>query len=267
MTPAEDAKRFLDGYPDLEIDTVSFDNVRFYKGEIKSRSIGGKGIEDFIDNVQGILWEDYELMESQDSWWEWLFPIREANWRGGSQSLTPRERDEILKDPQCIERMVRSYMLAIDLFGFVLTDTESGILQRKPDFQQRFAALNGNHKHFDQITRLVKWLGEFSLGQYQVPLVSALTRAVYEPPFLVWDMRISLDGYFARVVRDDNERERLSAVLKHLDAAASLAWRKGSGERELIKLRVALQTLGVHGIVPPSAGEKDEPPEKRSRRD
>mmetsp|Transcript_33462 Transcript_33462/g.61846 ORF Transcript_33462/g.61846 Transcript_33462/m.61846 type:complete len:317 (+) Transcript_33462:67-1017(+) len=248
LSPEEDAARYLAGYPELVDDPEAWDNVRFHMGEIKSRSMDAKWPEDTVDNIHSKWWGDYGMLERHHSWVQWLFPIREQGVNRDSQPLTVAEREEILKDSTCLERLHVSYELAMDFYGFSVERT-TGHLQRTASFQERFANLNSKSHNFLRLTRILKWLGEFNLAHYQSPLICALARAVYEPPQHVWEMRKSLRDYFVPVVKDAAERACLVEAVLRMDDAAMAAWEGDS--RQQAALQLLLQSLeGREASVP-----------------
>merc|ERR1711972_385845 len=98
--------------------------------------------------------------------------------------------------------MIQSYRLALDFFGFALVDVGSGELTRTPAYQARFANLNSKSHNYLRITRILKWLGEFNVIHFQPHFIRALSRASFEPPYAVWDMRRSIIQYFVPVLKD-----------------------------------------------------------------
>lgn len=220
LSPEEDAKRYRDGYPDLQDDPDAWDNVRFHQAEIPSRSMDNKWPADYIDSIHSKWWGDYGLLERHHSWVQWLFPIREQGVNRDSQPLTCAERDAILDDPKCKDRLMRSYELAMDFYGFSVANRATGELTKTMDWEARFSNLNTKTHNFLRLTRILKWLGEFGLTHYQAPLVRALASGAFEPPCILKDMQKSLKEYFIPVVKNDAEREALQAeVASQSDAA------------------------------------------------
>eukprot|EP00928_Gymnodinium_smaydae_P066959 TRINITY_DN49905_c0_g1_i1.p1 TRINITY_DN49905_c0_g1~~TRINITY_DN49905_c0_g1_i1.p1 ORF type:complete len:289 (+),score=29.06 TRINITY_DN49905_c0_g1_i1:35-901(+) len=247
LSPEEDAKRYREGYPDLVDAVDAWDNLKFHKGEIKSRSMDSKWPEDFIDTIHQDWKGKYDLLERHHSWVQWLFPIREQGVNRDSQPLTCAERDAIMEDKQCTQRMLASYKLALDFYGLVLADEDTGELQRSSHWKPRFANLNTKTHNFLRLTRILKWLGEFGLARYQAPLVRALASGVFEAPNSLWDMRKSLLDYFVPVVKDDCERESLQATLRDMDSEAQAAWSGAGGSRGSSGIRTRDASFGADG--------------------
>merc|ERR1712217_532091 len=184
---------------------------------------------------------DYALLEKHNSWVYWLFPIREQAPDWNAQPLTIYEREDILKDPACLVKLLTSYKLAMDFFGFTLVDVSTGQLGRTANCVDRFANLNTKQHNFLRLNRIIKWLGEFNLTHYQPELIRALARATFEPPRHLWDMRKSLREFFVRLIKDENERSQLSGAVTQLEAAATK--QKRGGAREHFAMTEALRFL------------------------
>ena len=96
-----------------------------------------------------------------------------------------------------MSRLIRSYELMLDFFGFQLTDRRSGEVARKPDYKRRYESVLRSHSevliyfriewdlfkgflkyrfhnlsksghNYLRITRILKCLAEMGLGHYQV---------------------------------------------------------------------------------------------------
>jgi len=257
LSPEEDAKRYREGYPGLVDEPDVWDNLKFYQGEIPSRSMDKKWPEDYIDTIHSEWRGKYDMLERHHSWVQWLFPIREQGVNRDSQPLTCAEREAILDDAQCKERLSLSYELALDFYGFVLANRETGDLERTAKWEAQFANLNKKTHNFLRLTRILKWLGEFGLQHYQAPLVRALAKGVFESPFLLWDMRTSLMQYFVPVVKDDAARAELEAEVAEMDAAAETAWSGGGGSRRV--------TRGGGTVRPRDSAGGREPAQQKQR--
>lgn len=208
ITAKEDAKRYRLGYPGLEEPSDAWDNLRFYKGILKSRSSGGKWpeTEHYIDNFHDKCKRDLNMLERGS--YEWLFPIREQGANPDSQPLTRAERDAMLEEPDCVERLRQSYELALRFYGMTM-DAKSEHLARTSDWDRRSKNLCEKRHNYLRITRILKWLGEFGFNTWQGPLVRMLASGVYEHPQVLWPMRSSLADYFVPVVKDDDMRKAL----------------------------------------------------------
>jgi hypothetical protein len=202
-------------------DPDKWDNFRFYMGEIPMRAMGDED-ENVIDHLLSTWWGNYELLEYHHGWVQWLFPIREQGTNPLAQPLTCAERDSILKEPTCRQRAFRSYELVLDFWGLRLdeADGRTGNVVPTEACEARFQNLNRKRHNCLRITRVLKWLGEFDMQAYQAPLVRALAKVVFEPPYAVWNLRISLINYFLLVVKDDAEREALAEEVDILQRTA-----------------------------------------------
>lgn len=58
------------------------------------------------------------------------FPIQEHGMNWESQPLQKHEREEMRRDPEITQRVLRSYTLMLDFYGMRLVDSETGLVDR-----------------------------------------------------------------------------------------------------------------------------------------
>ena len=71
-------------------------------------------------------------------------------------------------DPACRERVILSYRMMLEFYGFTLLSTETGALERSNDFEERFSNLSRNSHNFLRISRILKSLGELGFERFKV---------------------------------------------------------------------------------------------------
>eukprot|EP00930_Biecheleria_cincta_P010653 TRINITY_DN11289_c0_g1_i1.p1 TRINITY_DN11289_c0_g1~~TRINITY_DN11289_c0_g1_i1.p1 ORF type:complete len:298 (-),score=32.28 TRINITY_DN11289_c0_g1_i1:44-937(-) len=252
ITAKEDAKRYRQGYPGLEEPSDAWDNLRFYKGILKSRSSGGKWpeSEDYVDNFHDKCERDLNILERGS--YEWLFPIREQGANPDSQPLTRAERDAMLEEPDCVQRLRRSYELALRFYGLSM-DPKSDKLTRTAEWDRRSKNLGEKRHNYLRITRILKWLGEFGFNAWQGPLVRTLASGIYERPHVLWPMRSSLTDYFVPVVKDDDLRKALEIEI----AGFEIAGRGPGRSQPMGRLEDAKSSTRKQRSRSTTRGEKD----------
>ncbi len=65
---------------------------------------------------------DYRRLEVEHGYIQWLFPIHEPGMNCESQVLQRHERDIMCADEAIRERVLQSYRLMLDFYGFELQD-------------------------------------------------------------------------------------------------------------------------------------------------
>jgi len=231
LPPEEDARRYREGYPGQreQEDPEKRDNVLFYRNEQKSR--GGMGGGEFIDKMHSDWFGDYDRLEMDHGYIQWLFPIREPGMNFECEPLTAYEIDIMLPDPEVKQRLQKSYKMLLDFFGMRLADPETGALERKEKgWQPCYQNLNESMHNYLRITRILKCLGELGFAHYQAPLCDMFMREVFETKMLR-NCAQSLALYWIPVVKDDAARERLKAeVERYLPGAYDVSKGKGKGK-------------------------------------
>mmetsp|Transcript_23883 Transcript_23883/g.68010 ORF Transcript_23883/g.68010 Transcript_23883/m.68010 type:complete len:264 (-) Transcript_23883:69-860(-) len=231
LPPEEDARRYREGYPGQrqEEDPKKQDNALFYTNRLKSR--GGMGDGEYIDVMHAKWFGDYERLEYDHGYIQWLFPIREPGMNFECQPLTSYEIEAMLPNAEVKARLVKSYRLILDFFGLDLADESAGTIKRKENgWRARVDNLNESGHNYLRITRILKCLGELGYPHYQAPLCDAFLHEVFETKELR-NCAESLAGYWIPVVKDDAARERLkAAVSKHMPGYYDQGPPKGKGK-------------------------------------
>jgi len=228
-----DLKTYQDGYPFARNinNRRKTKNVRFYRGEIKSRSSGspsGDTIDVFHKPMdQGGWWGDYDLLEEHHGYVQWLFPIHEQGLNYYAQVLQRHEAETIREDPTLQQRVVRSYELMLDFYGMKLDDRQTGKVSRSANFRRRYENLNRYRHNYLRITRILKCLGEMGLERLKLPFLIHVGTEILVHGELR-NAKDSLLRYWAPTLRNKKDRDALQA---RIDAA--VAKEKEEKERRL----------------------------------
>jgi len=175
-------------------------NLEFFCNERRSEPFG-----DYIDSIHRRWLGDYDRLEREHGYIQWLFPISEGRGMNReSQPLQVHEMEAIRADPRLQQRLTRSFSLMLDFYGYALAGSGYGIVPSS-HHAERIRNLLA-HSHNDRrITRILKSLGELGQRHFQVPFIEAL---MAEP----WLQRHpSLTSHWIPAVLDPIERERLLA--------------------------------------------------------
>ncbi|XP_045837358.1 opioid growth factor receptor isoform X2 [Meles meles] len=174
-----DTRRYRHNYPDLMERDGNGDmpNLSFYRNEIRFLP-NGCFIEDILQNWR----EDYDLLEENHSYIQWLFPLREPGVNWHAKPLTLREIE--------------------------LEDRDTGQVCRAQNYQKRFQNLNRHSHNNLRITRILKSLGELGLERYQAPLARFFLEETLVRGELPAVRQSALD-YFVFSVRCARQRRQL----------------------------------------------------------
>ncbi|XP_054018416.1 opioid growth factor receptor-like protein 1, partial [Dryobates pubescens] len=177
-------------------------NLRFYKNKIPFKP-DGVYIEEVLNKWKG----DYEKLEHNHTYIQWLFPLREQGLNFYAKELTTYEIEEFKKTKEAIRRFLLAYKMMLEFFGIKLID-KSGNVARAANWQERFQHLNESQHNYLRITRILKSLGELGYESFKSPLVKfILHEALVEDT--IPNIKQSALEYFVYTIRDRRERRKL----------------------------------------------------------
>ncbi|XP_034287850.1 opioid growth factor receptor-like protein 1 isoform X1 [Pantherophis guttatus] len=177
-------------------------NLRFYKNKIPFKP-DGVYIEEVLNKWKG----DYEKLEHNHTYIQWLFPLREQGLNFYAKELTTCEIEEFKKTKEAIRRFLLAYKMMLEFFGIKLID-KTGNVARAANWQERFQHLNESQHNYLRITRILKSLGELGYESFKPPLVKLiLHEALVEDT--IPNIKQSALEYFVYTIRDRRERRKL----------------------------------------------------------
>nr|XP_056712598.1 opioid growth factor receptor-like protein 1 [Euleptes europaea] len=177
-------------------------NLRFYKNKIPFKP-DGVYIEEVLNKWKG----DYEKLEHNHTYIQWLFPLREQGLNFYAKELTTYEIEEFKKTKEAIRRFLLAYKMMLEFFGIKLID-KTGNVTRASNWQERFQHLNESQHNYLRITRILKSLGELGYEGFKPPLVKfILHEALVEDT--IPNIKQSALEYFVYTIRDRRERRKL----------------------------------------------------------
>ncbi|XP_073931189.1 opioid growth factor receptor isoform X2 [Castor canadensis] len=217
----QDMCRYRHHYPDLVDGDCNGDmaNLSFYKNEICFQP-NGCFIEDILQH-----WKDnYDILEDNHSYIQWLFPLREPGVNWHAKPLTLREVEAFKSSTEVRERLVRAYELMLGFYGIRLEDQDTGAVSRAQNYQQRFRNLNCHSHNNLRITRILKSLGELGLDHYQAPLARFFLEETLVRGELLGVRQSALD-YFLFAVRSRHQRRELvHFAWEHFQPRSKFVW-------------------------------------------
>ncbi|KAH3757409.1 opioid growth factor receptor region [Pelomyxa schiedti] len=149
-------------------------NYLFYKG-VKPMKPSGH----YIDEVYE--W-DFERLEYEHTFIQWLFPMFEGN--GVNWCASALEKDEaafMRKDIEIARRVIKSYRLMLRFYGIQLLDEMTGAVARLsdiPTWKDRYENLNWSGHNNLRITRIITSLGQLGFEKYRRPLIEFFTKEI-----------------------------------------------------------------------------------------
>ncbi|PNJ86505.1 OGFRL1 isoform 1 [Pongo abelii] len=217
---ARDLYKYRHQYPNFKDIRYQNDlsNLRFYKNKIPFKP-DGVYIEEVLSKWKG----DYEKLEHNHTYIQWLFPLREQGLNFYAKELTTYEIEEFKKTKEAIRRFLLAYKMMLEFFGIKLTD-KTGNVARAVNWQERFHHLNESQHNYLRITRILKSLGELGYESFKSPLVKfILHEALVENT--IPNIKQSALEYFVYTIRDRRERRKLLRFAqKHYTPSENFIW-------------------------------------------
>ncbi|XP_029031629.1 opioid growth factor receptor-like protein 1 [Betta splendens] len=164
---ARDLYKYRHSYPNFKRSRQpnEYRNLRFYLNKIPLIP-DGIYIEEILTKWRG----DYDKLEHNHTYIQWLFPLREQGLNFYAHELTQDEIKEFQSTREAKRRFLAAYSLMLDFYGIRLLD-KSGNVARASNWQDRFQHLNESQHNYLRITRILKSLGELGYEAFKAPLV------------------------------------------------------------------------------------------------
>ena len=214
---SRDVQQYLSHYPSQRDNPSLNDNFRFYSNSIPSRPDGA-----LIDTIHTQWARQYPLLESHHGYIQWLFPLREEGMNSRIHPLQPHEVDAMKASAECRERLLKSYRLILDFWGFRLM-REEGERMRIGEgeeggeggvvvvSEERVDNLVRSSHNWLRVSRVLKSLGE--LGQERMKLGFVLRLWVVATGEAgSKGMRRSWEDYWSAVLREEGDRKLAQEV-------------------------------------------------------
>ncbi|XP_021568627.1 opioid growth factor receptor-like protein 1 isoform X2 [Carlito syrichta] len=217
---ARDLYKYRHQYPNFKDIRYQNDlsNLRFYKNKIPFKP-DGVYIEEVLNKWKG----DYEKLEHNHTYIQWLFPLREQGLNFYAKELTTYEIEEFKKTKEAIRRFLLAYKMMLEFFGIKLTD-KTGNVARAVNWQERFQHLNESQHNYLRITRILKSLGELGYESFKSPLVKFILHEALVENTLP-NIKQSALEYFVYTIRDRRERRKLLRFAqKHYTPSEDFIW-------------------------------------------
>lgn len=231
---ARDLYKYRHQYPNFKDLRCQNDlcNLRFYMNKIPFKP-DGVYIEEILNKWKG----DYDRLEHNHTYIQWLFPLREQGLNFYAKELTSYEIEEFKKTKEATKRFISAYKTMLDFFGLKLMD-KNGNVSRAANWQDRFQHLNESQHNYLRITRILKSLGELGYEHFKSPLVRAfLEESVVENT--IPNMKQSALEYFVYTIKERRERRKLLRFASHhYQPLEHFIWgplKKKSGQNKTIK--------------------------------
>ncbi|XP_035387769.1 opioid growth factor receptor-like protein 1 isoform X1 [Electrophorus electricus] len=208
---AKDLYKYRHSYPNYKEPRQpnEYCNLRFYLNKIPLVP-DGIYIEEILSKWKG----DYDKLEHNHTYIQWLFPLREQGLNFYAQELTQDEIKEFLNMREAKRRFLLAYTIMLDFFGIKLLD-KNGNVARAANWQDRFQHLNESQHNYLRITRILKSLGELGFEAFKLPLVRLLLQEALLEGTLP-NMRHSALEYFVYTVRARSQRRGLLRFAQRL---------------------------------------------------
>ncbi|KAF4577351.1 hypothetical protein EYR40_009290 [Pleurotus pulmonarius] len=213
MPVPRDVQLFLDDYPGEVDDPSQSANLEFYTNK-KRCAPDNLLIEEIHDKWSG----DYETLERNHGFIQWLFPIQEHGMNYRSQPLRRHEIHALKSNPEAISRILGSYRLMLDFYGMRLVSKETGMLSRTlppRNYAARYKNLCRSTHNNLRISRILKCLSEFGLEHLNAGfLLHVLNEQTEHGELNTYSIRSSMDSWWSNCIRNEDERNWISQTIR-----------------------------------------------------
>ncbi|CAF0879674.1 unnamed protein product [Rotaria sordida] len=207
-----DIAEYRNGYPDVRQYPQIKDNYKFYANKMPSFPHG-----DYIDNIHDKWFGDYHRLEIHHGYIQWLFPLQEKGLNFSAEPLQKHEIELIKNDMKALKRILTSYILMLDFYGFELVNEKTGEIRRLPNdnYKSRFRNLNTSSHNYLRITRILKCLGEFDYEHLKFPFLEQILRESITENTLPNCLR-SCKDYWIETLKSRDERRAIRFYAREL---------------------------------------------------
>ncbi|KAK6328715.1 opioid growth factor receptor-like protein 1 [Coregonus clupeaformis] len=217
---AKDLYKYRHSYPNNKAPRLPNDyrNLRFYLNKIPLIP-DGIFIEEILTKWRG----NYDKLEHNHTYIQWLFPLREQGLNFYAQELTQEEIKEFQSTREAKRRFLLAYTLMLDFYGIKLLD-KSGNVARASNWQERFQHLNESQHNYLRITRILKSLGELGFEAFKAPLVRLLLDEALCRGTLPNMLHSTLEYYVYTIRLRSHRRSLLRYARQHYQPANTFLW-------------------------------------------
>ncbi|KAG8214560.1 opioid growth factor receptor conserved region-domain-containing protein [Butyriboletus roseoflavus] len=212
-TCPRDIRAFLANYPGIPESDPKNDpstNSLFYLNQLRSQPDNL-----LIEEIHSKWYADYDELERNHAYIQWLFPIQEDGMNMCAFRLLPHEIGMMRNNEEITCRLMRSYEMMLDFYGMCLL-SDTGLLGRSlppRDFESRYRNLlsqtyrAGKSHNNLRITRILKCLSELGLEHLNAGFLLHVLNEQSENNMLdSASLRLSMDRWWASCIRDGQER-------------------------------------------------------------
>ncbi|XP_071969714.1 opioid growth factor receptor-like protein 1 [Engystomops pustulosus] len=182
-------------------------NLDFYRNKQPFKPNGV-----YIDELLTYWKFDYERLERNHSYIQWLFPLKEPGRNSSAKPLTMDEIQIMKHDPEVRRRFYSAYKLMLNFYGITLLDSITGRVGRTGNWRERFKNLNMNSHNNLRITRILKCLGLMGFEHFQIPLVRFFLEETLLDKYLP-NVKQSVLDHFIFTVKDKKELTELKYLI------------------------------------------------------
>ncbi|KAI9635903.1 opioid growth factor receptor conserved domain-containing protein [Dioszegia hungarica] len=223
MAVPRDVQIFLAGYPGAPNDTDKKANLDFYRNE---RPMMPEGLT--YDAFMRRYSRDYEELEANHGYIQWLFPIPEQGVNYRAQPLQQHELQAMIADESVIDRLLRSYSMMMAFYGIKVDRANQNRLSLADDHKARLRNLTHAPHNLLRLTRILKLLALFPpLSSLAAPHVLFFT-ALHSEGHLDLSPSImhgqSLERWWVNCLKDEGEREVVREIVEKRGGKGEVKW-------------------------------------------
>eukprot|EP01080_Neovahlkampfia_damariscottae_P001778 gene1778-547_t len=194
-----------------EDDIEHINNVLFYQGKLKAQPIDKLGLT--IDEIHENWFGDYEKLEENHDYIQWLFPNREGGMNLDAQPLSKHEAQLFKESDDMKQKVVKSYEMMLDFYGMKLDDESTGKISRnEKNYKERYDFLDKSEHNYLRISRILRFLGIIQLENFKIEFLRFLITETLSN-LLITNCVPSLIQYWLPTVIHEEDLEDLETLI------------------------------------------------------
>jgi hypothetical protein len=205
-------------------------NIDFYSLKCKGKPL------DNIDTIHEKYYAQYDFLEENNYYMEWLFPIfGSAGINPHTKPLTMQEANLIKNNINTSIRVVKSYKLLLNFLGMKLVNDLTGEVGREQEnWEARYCHLNTRTNNTVKITRMLKSLGQLGFERYQKGFAQHLKTEI-EDNGLLKNLRDSFKNYWSSYLKLSDDLKNESVFFQHAQSQSADYRRYVEAEEKFLK--------------------------------
>jgi hypothetical protein len=150
-------------------------NVEFFNNRVSARPN-----KETLDEILKNWHDDFDELEINHSYIQWLFPIHSQGMNYKSHGLQLHEYHTLKSNENTKKILLKSFKMMLRFYGAKLIDeNENVVIERRKKYNARYDNLKRRTHNYLRISRILQCLGDFDLEKYQIEWLKFLKDEIF----------------------------------------------------------------------------------------